>query len=170
METPAKLRIKFLTSLGLLFLTTACGVKPITTHTINSCGGETEIDVKPGDLEQIKAPGIDLKYKVLPDGRVKWYSNPEFYDVPPSKRSIGNIDGKHLDVELLGDTDGNGRQDIRFKSVCPVPATPIPQPKGTPTPQSLELNNSHDRLTAYQRGFNGTKPAGRGGTIFRRGG
>jgi hypothetical protein len=160
MENPPRLKF-ILRSLGLLFFTTACGVNPNITHTINSCGGETEIDVQPGVLEEIKAPGIDLQYEVKQDGSIRWYSDPEFYDVPPSERSIGNTEEKHLKVKLLGDTDGNGRQDIIFKSVCPVPATPTPQPKATLTPQSFNLDNSHNRLTAYQKGFNGTKPARR---------
>jgi len=58
--------------------------------------------------------------------------------------------------------------EIKYRVKCekqPTPTpTPTPKEPATPTP----LSSQHDRLTAYHRGFNGTKPAGRGGTIFRR--
>jgi hypothetical protein len=80
-----------------------------------------------------------------------------------------NVDGGEKpddNIYVSYKEDGGIYYTIKCKEQPPL--TPTPKPPATPTPQFFNLNNSHDRLTAYQRGFNGTKPAGKGGTIFSR--
>jgi len=54
---------------------------------------------------------------------------------------------------------------IKYRVECKKESTPTSK-----KPATTPLSSEHDRLIAYRGGFNGTKPAGRGGAIFRRGG
>lgn len=149
---------------GLTVLATvlsACGAKPQITTNIESCGGQEEVDAQPGVLRKTDAPGITIEYMVNPDGSITWFSKPPFTDIPPfTGRPLGEITKKHLLVDLQGDTDGDGWQNIKFESVCPVPPTPTisPQPSETPTGY---LSKGSGRLTSLPKGFhpNPGKPA-----------
>lgn len=134
MEAKKALKIGGRLSTAILLFLTACGAKPQVTTSIESCGGEVEVDVVPGVLEKITVPGLDLEYTVNDDGSFTYSSKPKFTDNYPSTRQIGDLNGKHLEVELQGDTDGDGRQNVLFKSVCPATQTPtiVPQPSETP--------------------------------------
>lgn len=129
---------KYGPGVGLAILATvlsACGAKPQITTSIENCGGEAEVDVAPGVLQKITVPGLDLQYIINEDGSLTYFSKPKFTDNPPSTRQIGDLNGEHLIVELQGDTDGDGRQNVVFQSVCPIAPTPTitPQPSETPT-------------------------------------
>ncbi|MFH0979543.1 MAG: hypothetical protein V1803_01185 [Candidatus Roizmanbacteria bacterium] len=158
--------LKKLGRVGLVLIATltACGVKPSVTHTIESCGGKTEVDTASGSLEEIKAPGIELQYKVNDDGTITYLSKPAFTDSPPSERSIGNLNDSHLKVNLLGDTDNDGKQNIEFQSVCPAP-----QP--TETPIGL-LKGTMRSVVQADRGFHpgeASKPAFSARSVYRKG-
>lgn len=156
---------------GLLFLSyilAACGAKPQVTTTIENCGGEAEVDAAPGVLQRIKVPGMDIQFIVNPDdGSITYFSKPSFTDVPPvENRPIGILKEEHLEVTLQGDIDGDGNQDIKFRSVCPTPPkpTPSPQPQETPT----GYLKGPGRLASLPRGFHpgeASKPAFTGGRI-----
>jgi len=155
---------KFVLSLktfGIFSLLVACRAKPQVTTSIESCGGEAKVDAAPGVLQEIKAPGMNIKFIVnLNDGSITYFSEPPFTDIPPvEKRPIGILNQKHLEFGLLGDTDGNGWQDILVRSVCPVSPKPTlsPQPPATPT----GYLKGPGRLASLPNGFhpNPGKPA-----------
>ncbi len=155
---------KYGPGVGLTVLATvlsACGAKPQITTTIESCGGQEEVDAQPGVLRKIVAPGITMEYMVNPDGSTTWFSKPRFTDIPPyAGRPLGGTTEEHLLADLQGDIDGDGNQDIKFKSVCPTPSKPTlsPQPPATPTGY---LGKGIGRLASLPRGFhpNSGKPA-----------
>ena len=101
----------------------------------------------------------------------------ETIKVDPKGNLFGNFHiGPDRRPFLLVDADREGKRNdriqvdhengvLKYKIECVKEPTPTPTPKepATPTP----LSSQHDRLIAYRGGFNGTKPAGRGGKIFR---
>ncbi len=135
-------------SAAVLLLLTACGAKSQITTTIESCGGQEEVDAQPGVLRKMTAPGITIEYMVNPDGSLTWFSKPPFTDIPPfTGRPLGKITEKHLLIDLQGDTDGDGGQNAVFKSVCPDPL-----PKPSETPIGLLKGNVRS-ITQINRGF-----------------
>jgi hypothetical protein len=73
---------------------------------------------------------------------------------------------------LLGNADGGEKPkiyvnfkngEINYSVKCVKQPTPTLKPPAKPTPHSFNLDNSHNRSIAYQRGFhpNLTKPAGK---------
>ena len=146
-------------------LLAACEAKPAVTTTIGNCGGEAEVDVAPGELQKILAPNIEFEFIVNDNGSITYYSSPKFTDFPPSVRHIGDLDSG-IDVDLEGDTNKNGKQNIIFKSDCPAP-TPTFSPI---TPTGLLKGNARS-LAQVDQGFhpgNASKPA-RNFPIYRRG-
>ena len=101
----------------------------------------------------------------------------ETIKVDPKGNLFGNFHiGPDRRPFLLVDADREGKRNdriqvdhkngvLKYKIECVKEPTPTPTPKepATPTP----LSSQHDRLIAYRGGFNGTKPAGREGKIFR---
>jgi len=90
------------------------------------------------------------------------------FHIGPERRPffVANVDGGKQPDRIYVDYE-DGVFNYYIECVEQPTPTPTPEKPATPTP----LSSKHDRLTAYQRGFNRTKPAGRGGrggTIFRR--
>jgi len=164
METRTKIKLLF-TALGVFLFGAACETASVT-HQINECDGGTKIDVEPGRIQEIKAPGIDLKFIVNSDGTITYHSNPIFNDTPPFERTVGNTGDKHLKVRLLGDSDGNGSQDMEFISVCPALPTPTPTPRPTATPFSY-LGKGSGRLASLSGGFHPDVRASKPVPVFR---